>query len=193
MVQVQKYRERLLPAMQRAGDTGTDVVSATVQRRLEAHIASESGKTPRSTNLARTQPAPTRRGAGRSVNPPPASQRTSAGTTNTKSHPPPLPPRRYRHQPPWIPANQHPPPPTHPHHGMRNIRTQGAPRPGPHHETTSQSAVARAARTGGAAQTLRSSSVLPLIVRDRTKTALCVAQHRAWPQQSPTSSPATST
>ena len=80
-----KCRERLLPAMQRAGDTGTDVVSATVQRRLEAHIASESGKTPRSTNLARTQPAPPRRGAGRSGNPPPASAPVPAPPTRKAS------------------------------------------------------------------------------------------------------------
>ena len=79
-----KARERLLPALQQAGDTDTHGVSAAIQRRLEAHIASGAGKTPRSTNLARNQQAPPPRSTGRSGAP-------AAGAPAPQPPPPPVP------------------------------------------------------------------------------------------------------
>jgi hypothetical protein len=48
-------RQRLLPALQRAGDAGGTALTDVVQRRLEAQLASHAGQVPRATKFRRRQ------------------------------------------------------------------------------------------------------------------------------------------
>jgi hypothetical protein len=47
------YRQRLLPALQRAGDAGGTALTDAVQRKLEAQLASHAGQVPRATKFRR--------------------------------------------------------------------------------------------------------------------------------------------
>ena len=48
-------RQRLLPALQRAGEAGGTALTDAVQRKLEAQLASHAGQVPRATKFRRRQ------------------------------------------------------------------------------------------------------------------------------------------